>query len=160
MDHCSSQLALLFLILLGLLTSTARALVCYSCTATLSSAIDESGQLAMRIFLESTYELPPVHRFCNMEDDIEFRTVPTAQCGNTDQCVKVSAESHGIQFVIRGCQSQIYKPDVGIQQNVQCRAGDSPSLCFCGENLCNGSTKTQIISILFVASAFLALGLR
>lgn len=95
MGHFSSQFVFTFLILLGLLTHTVRSLVCYSCTATLSSAIDESGQLAMRIFLESTYELPPVHRFCNMEDDLEFRTVPTAQCGNTDQCVKVSAESHG-----------------------------------------------------------------
>lgn len=43
----------------------------------------------------------------------------------------------GLQFVIRGCESQIYKPNVGVQE-VACATGTSPSLCYCEENLCNG----------------------
>uniref|UniRef100_A0A914HEV0 Uncharacterized protein n=1 Tax=Globodera rostochiensis TaxID=31243 RepID=A0A914HEV0_GLORO len=108
-------------------------LICYSCTTTLSANIDENAQVALRLFLNSVYELPPVHRFCNMEQDVE--TITTVQCSTpNDQCVKVRAENDGLEFVIRGCKSRVYKPDVGIPQNVHCRTG-SPSLCFCKENL-------------------------
>ncbi|KAE9551720.1 hypothetical protein FO519_005084 [Halicephalobus sp. NKZ332] len=84
------QQLLIILTLIG----NSIALVCYSCTATLSSAIDPSGQLALRVFVDATYNLPSVHRLCNMEDDVEFKTVQTSQCANTDECVKVSAEDH------------------------------------------------------------------
>lgn len=40
-----------------------------------------------------------VSRFCNMEDDIEFKTIPTIQCSTAnDQCVKVKAENDGDNF--------------------------------------------------------------
>ena len=44
----------------------------------------------------------------------------------------------GLEFVIRGCKSKIYKPDVAIHDNVKCQS-NSPALCFCKENLCNSS---------------------
>ncbi|CAD5216317.1 unnamed protein product [Bursaphelenchus xylophilus] len=116
-------------------------LVCYSCTATMSSAVDESAQIAMRIFLESTYYLPAVHRYCAMENDVEFKSIPTSQCNANDKCVKISADGNGLQFVIRGCESQIYKPNIGVH-DVGCRAGASPSLCYCEENLCNSIYKS------------------
>ncbi|KAF7636732.1 hypothetical protein Mgra_00003914 [Meloidogyne graminicola] len=117
------------------------ALICYSCTTTLNSNVEENAKIALRIFLNSVYELPPVSRFCNMEDDIEFKTIPTIQCSTAnDQCVKVKAENDGLEFVIRGCRSRIYKADVSIPQNIQCRSG-SPSLCFCKENFCNSTNK-------------------
>ena len=83
------------LLILFSLIGNSIELVCYSCTAALSSSIDLSGQLALRVFLDATYNLPPVHSFCNMESDVEFKTVHTVQCANTDECVKVSAENHG-----------------------------------------------------------------
>ncbi|CAD5212005.1 unnamed protein product [Bursaphelenchus okinawaensis] len=119
-----------------------ESLVCYSCTATMSSAVDESAQIAMRIFLESTYYLPAVHRYCAMENDIEFKSVPTSQCNANDKCVKISADGNGLQFVIRGCESQIYKPNIGVH-DVGCRSGTSPSLCYCEENLCNDSYMSR-----------------
>ncbi|KAL3124756.1 hypothetical protein niasHT_001593 [Heterodera trifolii] len=134
----------------------AVSLICYSCTTTLSANIDENAQVALRLFLNSVYELPPVHRFCNMEQDVEFKTITTVQCSTpNDQCVKVRAENDGLEFVIRGCKSRVYKTDVGIPQNVHCRQG-SPSLCFCKENLCNSalsataSMATTIFMIIFI----------
>ncbi|KAI1727022.1 hypothetical protein Ddc_04304 [Ditylenchus destructor] len=74
-------------------------LVCYSCTSSLDHTIETSAQIALRIFLDSTYKLPPANRLCNMEDDVEFKTVPTAQCSITnDACVKVSAKNQGKSF--------------------------------------------------------------
>ena len=70
-------------------------LVCYSCTSTLSSAVDEAGQLALRVFLDATYKLPPVHRLCNMENDIDFKTISVSQCSNKDNCIKISASNQG-----------------------------------------------------------------
>ncbi|KAI6184467.1 hypothetical protein M3Y97_00599400 [Aphelenchoides bicaudatus] len=143
-----------------------QSLYCYNCTASLSSAVDESAQTAMRIFLESTYYLPPVHRYCALEDDIEFKTVPTIECPSQDQCVKISAHGKGqgkltfkigclinvpgLQFVIRGCKSQIYKPNIGVY-DVGCRSKESPSLCYCSENLCNKAGKINA-SVLFIGS--------
>uniref|UniRef100_A0A914KPZ4 Protein quiver n=1 Tax=Meloidogyne incognita TaxID=6306 RepID=A0A914KPZ4_MELIC len=76
-----------------------------------------------------------------MEDDIEFKTIPTVQCSTAnDQCVKVKAVNEGLEFVIRGCRSRIYKADVSIPQNLHCRSG-SPSLCFCKENFCNSASS-------------------
>ncbi|KAI6196579.1 hypothetical protein M3Y94_01126300 [Aphelenchoides besseyi] len=136
-----SQRVLLKILLHSWLFTTVNSLVCYSCTASLSPAIDESAQIAMRIFLESTYYLPSVHRYCSLENDIEFKTVPTSQCSHSDRCVKISAEGKGLHFVIRGCESQIYKPNVGVHE-VGCRSNESPSLCYCSDNLCNhGTTK-------------------
>uniref|UniRef100_A0AC34FV61 Uncharacterized protein n=1 Tax=Panagrolaimus sp. ES5 TaxID=591445 RepID=A0AC34FV61_9BILA len=72
-----------------------NSLVCYSCTSTLSSTVDEAGQLALRIFLDSTYLLPSVHRLCNMEEDLDFKTIPVSQCPYKDNCVKISASNQG-----------------------------------------------------------------
>jgi threonine/homoserine/homoserine lactone efflux protein len=43
------------LFLASWLVGAVHSLACYSCTATLSSAVDESAQIAMRIFLEVSY---------------------------------------------------------------------------------------------------------
>ncbi|KAI6175224.1 hypothetical protein M3Y99_01981000 [Aphelenchoides fujianensis] len=138
-----------------------HSLVCYSCTAQLASNVDESSQVAMRLFLENTYQIPPVHRYCALEKDVEFKTVPTAQCANSDKCVKLSAEGQGLHFVIRGCESHIYKPNVGVQDAV-CRSTGSPSLCYCTENLCNaGERRWTCLSLLLftLATAFFLLPL-
>lgn len=95
-------------LLLALLLGAVRpalGLVCYSCTASLSSATDVSAQTAMRIFLEATYFLPAVHRYCAKEYDLEFKTVPTAQCNANDRCVKIFAEGSGAWGVLSGYRS-------------------------------------------------------
>ena len=73
----------------------ADSLVCYACTSTLSSTVDEAGQVALRVFLDSTYQLPSVHRLCNMEDDVDFKTLPVSQCSYKDNCIKISASNQG-----------------------------------------------------------------
>lgn len=88
-------LSLLKLLIPLLFSQVSDALICYSCTATLSSSIDPQGQVALRVFLDATYNLPPVHRLCNLEDDVEFDTVPTTQCSNSDSCMKIMAENGG-----------------------------------------------------------------
>jgi len=35
------------------------ALICYSCTTTLNPNIEENAKMALRVFLNSVYELPP-----------------------------------------------------------------------------------------------------
>ncbi|KAL7075077.1 hypothetical protein ACQ4LE_006045 [Meloidogyne hapla] len=138
--HFSLNIPFIFL-LFFMLPRGSRALICYSCTTTLNANIEENAKMALRVFLNSVYELPPVSRFCNMEDDIEFKTIPTIQCSTAnDQCVKVKAVNDGLEFVIRGCRSRIYKADVSIPQNLHCRSS-SPSLCFCKENFCNSTSK-------------------
>lgn len=97
MHQWSSFKAFSTLFIFLFVNSICEALVCYSCTATLSSAIDPQGQVALRVFLDATYTLPPVHRLCNLESDVEFKTVPTAQCSNSDNCMKITAESHGMK---------------------------------------------------------------
>ncbi|KAI6181989.1 hypothetical protein M3Y99_01966000 [Aphelenchoides fujianensis] len=128
-----------------------HSLVCYSCTAQLASNVDESSQVAMRLFLESTYQIPPVHRFFFFIDiapsrrTLNFKTVPTAQCANSDKCVKLSAEGQGLHFVIRGCESHIYKPNVGVQDAV-CRChGISFALLLHREPLQCGRKKMDVL---------------
>ena len=80
---------------LSFLQLPVESLICYSCTSALDSSIDKNAQLAMRIFLDASYKLPPVNRLCNMEEDIEFKTIPTVQCSISDKCVKVEAKNQG-----------------------------------------------------------------
>jgi hypothetical protein len=90
-------LSILILLLAAIIPKGAIALICYTCTTTLSPVnVEENAKLALRLFLNSVYELPPVHRFCSLEEDVEFKTVPTVQCSSAnDECVKVRAESEG-----------------------------------------------------------------
>uniref|UniRef100_A0A915EBY0 Uncharacterized protein n=1 Tax=Ditylenchus dipsaci TaxID=166011 RepID=A0A915EBY0_9BILA len=73
------------------LSITSFIFVCFFAVWHLKTNIEEPAQQALRLFLDSAYRLPPANNLCNLEADIEFRTIPTAQCEIRDECVKVSA---------------------------------------------------------------------
>lgn len=66
-------LILVLFICLCQIVSKSFALICYSCTSTLSPIIDDSAQLALRVFLNSFYSIPSTNSLCNNENDIEFK---------------------------------------------------------------------------------------
>uniref|UniRef100_A0AC35FSN0 Protein sleepless n=1 Tax=Panagrolaimus sp. PS1159 TaxID=55785 RepID=A0AC35FSN0_9BILA len=89
-----------------------------------------------------------------MEDDMDFKTIPVSQCPYKDNCVKISASNQGISFVIRGCESQVYRPSTK-SQDIPCTSNSSPSVCRCPDTLCNNSMQYFYNSILlFLAIIF------
>lgn len=94
------------MLIVFLITPSTTALNCYSCTSTLDADTDSDAQVALRVFLDYTYNLPPVNSLCNDSSDVEFSTIPTSKCSaedtennggvkEADRCVKIEARSQG-----------------------------------------------------------------
>ncbi|CAG9534747.1 unnamed protein product [Cercopithifilaria johnstoni] len=115
-----------------------EALHCYNCASTLPSNISTDAQRAFKTILYSTFMVPPVDKSCINSDDVEFRTVKQINCSPDDQCVKITIRRKNLQFVMRGCQTHLYRNKM-ISINVECRYDHSPSICRCSGNLCNSA---------------------
>ncbi|KHN85315.1 hypothetical protein Tcan_00119 [Toxocara canis] len=130
-------------------SSSATALQCYSCVSSLPASTPIDAQHALKTILYSAYNLPPVSRSCADSEDTYFKTVSQTDCPPGDHCMKISVKEQGLIFVMRGCQSALYRNGVTITR-VECNNNKSPSICRCSESLCNSSFSNRISYFVFV----------
>lgn len=146
--NCQSLLQILFFAMILTMASfivefmnlllQSDAFYCYNCASNLPFNISKEAQRAFKMVLYSTYMVPPINTLCANSKDIFFKTVPQRDCSSNDQCVKITVQQKGLQFVMRGCENLIYRGKV-IVNDAECHDGHSPSVCRCSGNLCNAA---------------------
>ncbi|WKX94566.1 hypothetical protein Q1695_011669 [Nippostrongylus brasiliensis] len=125
-------------------------LSCYHCVSQLPlEGIDDDARLAFKELVFQRYNVPPSHEFCDDSTTYDFYTAETQQCDDTDNCVKLAIVQQKLSFVMRGCLSQLLRPNYYLSQNTPC-SNRGASQCLCNTELCNSSGSSQLFLIFIV----------
>ncbi|VDK57603.1 unnamed protein product [Anisakis simplex] len=140
---------------------TVTALQCYSCVSQLPASTPANAQHALKAILYSAYHIPAVSKWCADSSGLNFKTVPDRECSYGDACLKISVRKQGLRFVIRGCESELYREGVLKGGRIYCSNDESPSICRCTESLCNSAESmrqqsySSLESLIFILSIML-----